>query len=296
MTARLSRAFLPATIPCTGVDLCVYPKTTNITLNTGADKLKDLECIRNIIDDCDKKLVEVFERRLKAVLDVSEYKKKHKLPIFQPRREENILKKVNSYLKHNEFSDGLELLYQQILKISKKLQSKYLFPFNIVLIGFMGSGKTSVGTELSALLEMDYIDTDDIIIENSGMSINEIFSAYGETKFRNLETKAMEDLQGLNNTIISCGGGVVLNPKNIDLLKNNGRTVWLKVSPEEVYNRLSGDDNRPLLKDNFTMEKLSQILEDRLPLYENAGDIIINTDGKNVQEIAKEIVEELLDR
>ncbi|HZK56736.1 MAG TPA: chorismate mutase, partial [Clostridia bacterium] len=73
--------------------------------------MKDLECIRNIIDDCDKKLVEVFERRLKAVLDVSEYKKKHKLPIFQPRREENILKKVNSYLKHNEFSDGLELLY-----------------------------------------------------------------------------------------------------------------------------------------------------------------------------------------
>ncbi|NMA04040.1 MAG: AAA family ATPase [Clostridiales bacterium] len=257
--------------------------------------MKDLECIRNIIDDCDKKLVEVLERRLKAVLDVSENKKRHKLPIYQPEREENVLKKVNSYLKYGEFSHELELLYQRILKISKKLQSKYLFPFNIVLIGFMGSGKTSVGTELSTLLQMDYIDTDDIITENSGMSINEIFSAYGETRFRNLETKAIESLQDFRNTIISCGGGVVLNPKNVDLLKNNGRIVWLKVSPKEVYNRLSGDDNRPLLKDNFTMEKLSQILEDRLPLYENAGDIIIDTDGKNVQEIAKEIVEGLLD-
>ena len=257
--------------------------------------MENLEDIRNIIDDCDKKLVEVFEQRLKAVLDVLEYKREHKLPIFQPEREQDVLKKVNSYLEHDKFSEELELLYNQILKISKKLQSKYLFPFNIVLIGFMGSGKTSVGTELSTLLEMDYIDTDDIIVEDSGISINEIFNAYGEAEFRKLERKTIEGLGDIKNTIISCGGGVVLDPANIELLRDNGKIVWLKVSPGEILNRLSNDDSRPLLKDSFTLKGLSEILKNRLPLYENAGDIIIDTDKKNVREIAKEIIEKLLE-
>ncbi|HZJ76427.1 MAG TPA: chorismate mutase [Oscillospiraceae bacterium] len=257
--------------------------------------MKNLEYIRSIIDDCDKKLVSIFEQRLKAVLDILEYKKKNKLPIFQPKREQDVLKKVNSYLKHDEFSDELESLYLKILKISRKFQSKYLFPFNIVLIGFMGSGKTSVGIELSTLLEMDYIDTDEIIIENSGISIDEIFDTYGENEFRKLESKAIGDLQDIKNTVISCGGGVVLNPENIDLLKSNGRIIWLRVSPGTAYERLSDDDSRPLLKNNFTIEKLSEILKDRLSLYKNAGDIIIDTDKKNVQEIAKEIIKRLLE-
>jgi len=257
--------------------------------------LENLRDIRNIIDDCDKRLVEVFEQRLKAVLDVIEYKRENKLPIFQPEREQDVLKKVNSYLKHDEFFGELELLYNQILKISKKLQSRYLFPFNIVLIGFMGSGKTSVGTELSTLLEMNYIDTDDKIVENFGISINEIFDTYGEAEFRKLERRAIEDLKGTKNTIISCGGGVVLDPINIELLRNVGKIVWLKVSPEEVLNRLSNDDSRPLLKDKFTLKGLSEILENRLPLYENAGDIIIDTNKKDVQKIAREIIEKLLE-
>ena len=257
--------------------------------------MKNLKDIRNIIDDCDKRLVEIFEQRLKAVLDVIEYKRENKLPIFQPEREQDVLKKVNSYLKHDEFFGELELLYNQILKISKKLQSRYLFPFNIVLIGFMGSGKTSVGTELSTLLEMNYIDTDDKIVENFGISINEIFDTYGEAEFRKLERRAIEDLKGTKNTIISCGGGVVLDPINIELLRNVGKIVWLKVSPEEVLNRLSNDDSRPLLKDKFTLKGLSEILENRLPLYENAGDIIIDTNKKDVQKIAREIIEKLLE-
>ena len=252
-----------------------------------------LEHIRNIIDDCDKKLVEIFEQRLNAVLDVLKYKKEHRLPIFQPEREQAIFKKINSYLENDEFSDELELLYNQILKISRRLQSKYLFPFNIVLIGFMGSGKTSIGTELSTLLEMDYIDTDDIIAKNTGISINEIFNIHGEAEFRRLETEAIEGLQDTRNIIISCGGGIVLNPENIKLLKNNGRIVWLKVSPEEAYSRLSGDNSRPLLKNNFTLGRLSEILNSRLSLYECASDIIIDTDKKDVHEIAKEIIENL---
>ncbi|HZX21140.1 MAG TPA: shikimate dehydrogenase [Clostridia bacterium] len=289
--------FKRVTTPIMGVGTSggyIGPPLPLMVPNKDVEELGNLEHIRNIIDDCDKKLVAIFEQRLKAVLDVLEYKREHKLPIFQPERERKIFKRVNSYLEHDEFSGELELLYHQILKISRKLQSKHLFPFNIVLIGFMGSGKTSVGTELSTLLEMDYIDTDDIIVRNSGMSINEIFNIYGEAEFRRLETQAIKGLQDTKNTIISCGGGVVLNPENINLLKNNGRIAWLKVSPDEAFDRLLGDNNRPLLKDNFTVGKLSQILESRLPLYEDASDMIIDTDKKNVQEIAREIIKKLL--
>lgn len=256
--------------------------------------MKDLEHCRNIIDNCDKELVAIFERRLKAVLDVLEYKKEKKLPIFQPEREQDVLKKVNSYLEDDELSSELESLYRQILKISRKLQSKYLFPYNIILIGFMGSGKTSVGKELSTLLEMDYIDTDELIIKNSGLSIDQIFNTYGEIGFRKLEKKVIEDLQNNKNTIISCGGGVVLDSENIDLLKNNGRLIWLKASPLETYNRLLGDTSRPLLKNNFTIKKLTNLLNSRLALYEYASDIIVDTDGKSIQDIAREIVEKLL--
>lgn len=260
----------------------------------GIDILKNLEDIRNIIDDCDKKLVEIFEQRLKAVLDVLEYKKAKGLPIFQPKRERDVFKKVNSYLKYTEFSNELDYLYTEILKISKKLQSKHLFPFNIVLIGFMGSGKSSIGKELSTLLEMDYIDTDELIIEKAGMSIDEVFNIRGEIDFRKLEKETIEDLQNTRNTVISCGGGVVLNTSNIDLLKNNGKLIWLKASSQEIYSRLSDDSSRPLLKNNLTIEKLSEILNSRLFLYEGASDIAIHTDGKSVQEIATEIVEKLL--
>lgn len=256
--------------------------------------MKDLEHCRNIIDNCDKELVAIFERRLKAVLDVLEYKKEKKLPIFQPEREKDVLKKVNSYLEYDDFSDELESLYHQILKISRKLQSKYLFPHNIILIGFMGSGKTSVGKELSTLLEMDHIDIDELIIKNSGLSIDEIFNTYGEIGFRKLEKEVIEDLQDNKNTIISCGGGVVLDSENIDLLKNNGRVIWLKASPQETYNRLLGDTSRPLLKNNFTVKRLTNLLNSRLALYECASDIIVDTDGKSIQDIAREIVEKLL--
>ncbi|NLJ40684.1 MAG: shikimate kinase [Clostridiales bacterium] len=258
--------------------------------------MNSLEEARAIIDECDKKIVEMFELRMQAVLDVLKYKREHKLPVFQPEREQYIFKKVNSYLRNAKFSDELESLYSEILGISKRLQSKHLFPFNLIFIGFMGGGKTSVGKKLSTLLEMNFIDIDDIVVRDSGMSINNIFDSYGEGRFRNLETMAIQSIKGKKNTIISCGGGVVLNSKNVDLLKDMGKIIWLKVSPKIAYSRLLADDGRPLLKDSFSLETINEILSSRLPLYENASDIIINTDEKNVDQIACEVIEKLLDQ
>lgn len=252
--------------------------------------MKNLDDIREIIDECDKDLVEIFEKRLGAVLDVLEYKKANNLPILQANREDEVLKKVKSYLNNPEFEPQLEGLYSHILKTSRQLQSKKLFPFNIVLIGFMGSGKTSVGQELSKLLEMDFIDTDNLIIEKTGMTINEIFQSQGEDYFRGLETETIKDLRSRTNTIISCGGGVVLNSENIRNLQENGKLIWLKARPEEIHKRISHDKTRPLLGDGFGMEELRAKLQLRLGLYEDCNDIEVDTDGKTVYEICEEIV------
>lgn len=255
--------------------------------------MKNLDDIRKVIDECDKDLVEIFEKRLGTVLDVLDYKKANNLPILQAGREDEVLKKVKSYLSNPEFEPQLESLYSHILKISRQLQSKKLFPFNIVLIGFMGSGKTSVGEELSKLLEMDFIDTDSLIIEKTGKTINEIFQNQGEDYFRQLETETIKNLRSRSNTIISCGGGVVLNPENIENLKENGKIIWLKAGPEEIYKRISSDKTRPLLEDDFGVEDLREKLELRLSLYEDSRDIEVDTDGKTVYEICQEIVEEI---
>lgn len=256
--------------------------------------MDNLEKARKIIDDCDQKIVAIFEERLEAVLEVLAYKKEHKLSIFQPEREENILKKINSYLTDEQYSGELESLYKQILKISRKLQSKKMFPFNIVLIGFMGSGKSSVGKELASLLEMDYVDTDELITQNAKISINEIFSTSGEAGFRRLERDAIASLRDVKNTVIACGGGAVLVAENVEILKDNGKLVWLQVSPLEVTNRLKADTQRPLLKDMSNTETLVEMLGRRLPIYNEISQIKIDTDDKETTEIAKEIIEKLL--
>ena len=256
--------------------------------------MKNLDDIRKVIDDCDRNLVKVFEKRLMAVSDVLEYKKINNLPILQSSREEEVLNKVKSYLENPKFNGELESLYSHILKISRQLQSKKLFPFNIVLIGFMGSGKTSVGEQLSQLLEMDYVDTDNLIIEKSDKTINEIFEIHGQDYFRRLEMETIKNLEVYENTIISCGGGVVLNPDNIKSLRQSGTIVWLKASSEEIYRRISNDKTRPLLKDGFTVDHLDKVLKSRLIQYENSMDIEIDTDGRSIEEVCNEIIRKLI--
>lgn len=251
--------------------------------------MKDLETIREEIDHCDRQLVEIFERRLNAVLQVMEYKREHKLPIFQPQREKEVIRKITSYVKEKGFQSEVEGLYGEIMKMSRRLQSRYLYPFNIVLIGFMGSGKSSVGKRLSSLLEMDLIDTDFVIEKRMEMTIREIFSTMGEKEFRRLEREIIIGLQDTKNSIISCGGGIVLDPENVESLKKGGRIIWLDASPEEIYNRLLGDKSRPLLSD-LSLEDIRALWEKRLPLYEAASHMKIRTDGKTVDEIVEEIL------
>lgn len=165
--------------------------------------------------------------------------------------------------------------------------------FNLVLIGFMGSGKTTVAEYLHGLLKMEVVEMDQVISLRQQMSIPEIFGKYGEEYFRDLETELLKELQEKTNVVISCGGGVPLREQNVQEMKKNGIVIWLTASAETIYERVKEDQNRPLLKDRMSVEGIARLMESRREKYERASDILIATDGKTIEQIGEEILENL---
>lgn len=163
---------------------------------------------------------------------------------------------------------------------------------NLILIGFMGCGKSTLGIQLSYRLRKPFLDTDRRIEERQGSSISDLFSEKGEAFFRGLETDALKELL-LENTeyVISTGGGIILNPKNREILKELGTVVYLKVSPQTVYGRLKHDKTRPLLQGENPLAKIEGLMQERSSLYEEAAQVIIEADGKSIEELTEEISE-----
>ena len=152
---------------------------------------------------------------------------------------------------------------------------------NIIFIGFMGAGKTSVGRAVSRRFHMDFLDTDEYIEEKAGMSVSEIFRTAGEDGFRRMETEALQALEKeAENCVISAGGGLPLREENRELLKKLGTVIYLKVSPETVKERLKGDTTRPLLAGPDPEKKIRELLEYREPLYEQAAHYIVDVNGR----------------
>lgn len=160
---------------------------------------------------------------------------------------------------------------------------------NIYLVGFMGTGKSTVSHLLAESLGFEEIDTDAEIVRQQGRSIKEIFAAEGEGYFRNLETELLRQMQGLGHKVISCGGGMVLRRENISLMKKNGRTVLLTAEPETVFSRVNRNSGRPLLDGKMDVDHIRELLEQRRPYYEEAGELIVRTDGRSPEEISEEI-------
>jgi len=163
---------------------------------------------------------------------------------------------------------------------------------NFVLIGFMGAGKTAVGKELAKILGMKLIDVDTEIEKSGQITINEIFSQFGEPRFREIETAMIRRIAAGENLIISTGGGAVLKQENMDTLRENGVIVCLMASPETILKRTSTSNDRPLLKGENPLEKINQLLTFRKPFYEKA-DIMIDTENKTPLQIAEEIIEKI---
>lgn len=162
---------------------------------------------------------------------------------------------------------------------------------NIILIGFMGSGKTSVGRQLANSIGYHFKDTDDLIVAKEGMEIPEIFQKYGEALFRNLETTLLLTIiDDLNKTVLSTGGGIPIRDRNVNLLRMMGHVIYLRTSNSTIVKRLSGDTSRPLLMGENLSERVETLLASRAPIYEEAADIIIDTDDKTVDYIVNEIL------
>lgn len=161
---------------------------------------------------------------------------------------------------------------------------------NIILTGFMGSGKSTVGMRLAERLKMEFVDLDREIEKVTGMSVNQIFKRYGEIRFRSEENLMVEKLAKRNGLVIATGGGTVLREENMQILRNNGIIILLEASPEDIFARVSRKrGTRPLLRKNLTIENIEAMLADRDPFYQQA-DHRINTSGKDLDTIVKEIM------
>jgi shikimate kinase len=161
---------------------------------------------------------------------------------------------------------------------------------NIFLIGFMGTGKSTIAKALQKRLDMNLVEMDARIVEEQGMSINDIFARFGEEHFRDIESQLILTIGDEGNTIVSCGGGVVVRPQNTEYMKKSGRVVYLKSLPETIFERVRYSTDRPILNGHMNVEYIAGLMEKRRPLYEGAADITIETDGKRVEAIAEEIM------
>lgn len=166
---------------------------------------------------------------------------------------------------------------------------------NYVLIGYMGAGKTTVGKALAQKTGKKFVDTDDLIVKQMNLSINDIFEKYGETYFRELETKLLENLcNSGDGFIISCGGGLPIKEENRPYLKRLGKVVYLNVNEVDILRRLRNDTTRPLLKGpkDEVKQRISEMLEKRDPIYREVADVVIKTGRLKVPEIVDKIIKE----
>lgn len=156
----------------------------------------------------------------------------------------------------------------------------------------MGSGKTSVGWELARRLGWEFVDTDALVERKAGRSIAEIFAQEGEKTFRLLESEAVREAASRRRAVIATGGGAVLSPENVGVLRANGVLVFLHATADVLYKRVCHETHRPLLRVSDPVKRIRELLEARLPFYAQA-DVVVETDGRTVREVADEVLRHL---
>ena len=156
---------------------------------------------------------------------------------------------------------------------------------NVALFGFMAVGKSTVGRLLSERLGYAFVDLDAEIARREGMEVADIFSIYGESGFRVLESQAVRCVALQDRRVIACGGGAILDPVNLEALRRSSRMVLLTASSEEISKRVAADSSRPLLNVGNRLLRIHELLEARLPKYREAADVSVDTDGMTPEEV-----------
>lgn len=165
---------------------------------------------------------------------------------------------------------------------------------NIALIGFMAAGKSTAGRALSQKLHMSFIELDSLIEERAGRSVSAIFRTDGEAAFRRIESIIAAEVSQHEMTVISCGGGIVLNPVNVENLRKNSTVVYLKADPGIILKRVKrSSEIRPLLSAENPSAEIERLLAERQPLYEQAADITIDTSALDINGVVNSIMMEL---
>ena len=256
--------------------------------------MKELELLRDDLSQCDEILLNTLLMRNRIVEQIMHYKEAHQIPILQPAREAALKRRVEEGAKGSRYQKEILDVFECVLENSKRIQARHIFDFNVVLIGFMGAGKTTIAKYLNTLFAMEIVEMDQVIAEEEGMSISEIFETFGEEYFRDAETALLIRLQSKKNTLISCGGGVPLRERNVAEMKKNGKVVLLTAGPETILQRVKDDHSRPLLENRKDTESIARLMQARQAKYEAAADIVLITDGKTELEICEELVQKLL--
>ena len=255
--------------------------------------MNQLEVFRESLGQCDEILLDALLMRNRIVEDIMAYKEEHDLPILQPEQEAKQKKWLEGRMEGRRHKNEVAAVFEEITRNSKRIQARKLFDYNIVLIGFMGAGKSTISEFLKTVFAMEVIEMDQIIAERQSMSISDIFETYGEEYFRDLETNLLIEMQSKKNMVISCGGGVPMRERNVVEMKKNGRVVLLTAKPETILNRVKDNHDRPLLEGNKTVPFIADLMEKRREKYQAAADIVIETDNKSELEICEELVKKL---
>ena len=162
---------------------------------------------------------------------------------------------------------------------------------NLALIGFMGTGKSTIGHIVADELKFRLLDTDHLIESRTGKTISQIFADNGEQAFRELERDVINEIASVEKTVIACGGGLATNQKNLDSLKTHALVVCLWLSPEKIWERVRHQSHRPLLQDKNPLEKIRALLAAREPFYRQA-DVLVNTEIRSTKEVAQHVLHE----
>ena len=171
---------------------------------------------------------------------------------------------------------------------------------NVVLIGFRGSGKTTIGKALSERLGREFIDCDAWIEKHTGLTFKEIFEKHGESHFRTLESQAIGELSAMDGKVIATGGGAALKYQNMQVFKRNGgRIFFLEVGAETAFARIQGDEmsrlRRPALTDKDPYTEVKEQIELRRPYYLKGADVTIATDGRSIDDVVKDVLQHVQD-
>ena len=255
--------------------------------------MNQLEVLRESLGQCDEIILDALLMRNRIVEDIMAYKEANDIPILQPEQEAKQKEWLERRMADRRHKAEVEDVFGSITQNSKRIQARKLFNYNIVLIGFMGAGKSTISEFLKTAFAMDVIEMDQIIAEREGMTISDIFEVYGEQYFRDLETNLLIEMQSKSNVVVSCGGGTPMRECNVVEMKKNGHVVLLTAKPETILDRVKDNHDRPLIENNKTVPFIADLMEKRREKYEAAADIVIETDNKSALEICEEMIHRL---